>query len=388
MKHRILHSAPLLPLAICMIAGIIVQQWLCLSFPLLPFFLIFVVLSFVLRRWRHLQSIAISLSFMLLGAYTLQLSNNNDHSDHSPAPIVVKAQEWRSYLLRNFQNLQADDDEYAVLAAMTLGDKSAMTRETRELYSKTGASHVLALSGLHLGIIYMLLIYLMPGRRKWWGRLLLVLSIWAFALLTGLSNSIIRSATMISIYAVFSLRAGRQSSVNVLAFAALVMLLINPHTLFDIGFQMSFMAVLAILLIMPLTEHFVSEEYLQSHPLLKWLWGTVAVSTAAQIGVSPLIAYYFGRFSTYFLLTNLIVIPAVTVILYGSLLFFISSWTAIGMGVLWIVTMLNRVLEWTARLPMASIDGLHPSAFQVVLIYVVFAALYLFLVKLRPIAKD
>ena len=388
MKHRILYSAPLLPLAICMIAGIIVQQWLCLSFPLLPFFLVFVVLSFALRRWRHLQNIVIALSFMLLGACTLQLSNNNAHSESGPSPIVVKAQEWRNHLLRNFHDLKADDDQYAVLAAMTLGDKSAMTKATRELYSKTGASHVLALSGLHLGIIYMLLSYLMPGRRRWWGRLLLVLAIWAFALLTGLSTSLVRSATMISLYAVFSVRGGRMSSINVLAFAALVMLLINPRTLFDIGFQLSFMAVLAILLVMPLTEHFVSAEYLQKHPLIRWLWGMVAVSTAAQIGVAPLIAYYFGRFSTYFLLTNLIVIPAVTVILYGTLLFFITSWTAIGMALLWIVAMLNRLLEWTARLPLASIDGLHPSAFQVVLIYAVFACIYLFLLKLRPVAKE
>ena len=102
-------------------------------------------------------------------------------------------------------------------------------------------------------------------------RLLLVLAIWAFAILTGLSTSLVRSATMISLYAVFSVRGGRMSSVNVLDFAALIMLLINPRTLFDIGFQLSFMAVLAILLIMPLTEHFVSAEYLQSHPLLKWL---------------------------------------------------------------------------------------------------------------------
>ena len=271
---------------------------------------------------------------------------------------------------------------------MTLGDKTAMTKETRELYSKTGAAHVLALSGLHLGIIYMLLTYLMPGRRKWWGRLFLVLAIWAFALLTGLSTSIVRSTTMISIYAVFSLRGGRQSSVNVLAFTALVMLLIDPRTLFDIGFQLSFMAVLAILLIMPLTEHFVSATFLREHPLLRWLWGMVAVSTAAQIGVAPIIAYYFGRFSTYFLLTNLIVIPAVTIILYGSLLFFLTSWTPIGLALLWIVSRLNQTLDWTARLPLASIDGLHPSVIQVVLVYFAVACLYLFLLKLRPVAKE
>jgi competence protein ComEC len=279
---------------------------------------------------------------------------------------------------------------------MTLGDKSALSRELRDTYSVTGASHVLALSGLHLGILYMLLSFLLQSRyrQRVWSQAVLVLSIWAFALLVGLPVSVVRSATMISLFAIFSVGHRPHLSVNLLCLAALVILLQNPYALFDVGFQLSFVSVASILLLLPLftPDPLPQAERAPAPSLFRRFTtsvvGLLAVSLVAQVGVAPLIAYYFGRFSTYFLLTNLIVIPAVTVILYGSLLFFISSWTAIGMGVLWIVTMLNRVLEWTARLPMASIDGLHPSAFQVVLIYVVFAALYLFLVKLRPIAKD
>ena len=263
----------------------------------------------------------------------------------------------------------------AVLAAMTLGDKSALTSDLRETYSITGASHVLALSGLHLGIIYMLLSVLMLGRRGYAvTQVVIILSIWAFALLTGLSTSVVRAATMLTLYALFSIGDRGRSPLNVLSFTAIVLLLLDCRMLFDVGFQMSFLSVLAILLFMPLFDRLVSFDYLMRHPFLRWVYRLSAVSVAAQLGVGPLIAFYFHRFSTYFLLSNFVVIPAATLILYGALLTLLVP--PVGVVLAWLVGALNKVLGWLSALPYASIDHLQLSLLQLLMVYVLVGCLY------------
>ena len=223
--------------------------------------------------------------------------------------------------------------------------------------------------------------------RRWQmaSQLLIVLSIWAFVFLVGLSTSVVRSAMMLSIYALMSLGHRDKMSVNTLAFSAIVLLIFNPLSLFDVGFQMSFMAVFAILILYPLFEGVFSQEYLLSHRIVKWVWGMVTVSCAAQIGVAPLIAYYFGRFSTYFLLTNFVVIPATTLILYLSLLVFIVP--SLAYLLLYVVGLLNSVLTKMAALPGASIDGLTPTVLQVVMVYVIIASCYFLVLFLRKNSK-
>lgn len=276
----------------------------------------------------------------------------------------------RSRLLKRLAVDESSEDQYAVVAAMALGDKSALTKELREVYAVTGASHVLALSGLHLGIIYTLLSMLIVGRRwQMVSQVLIVLSIWAFVFLVGMSTSVVRSATMITIYALFSLGHRNKMTVNTLAFTAIVMLMVNPLSLYDVGFQMSFMAVFAILVLMPLMMSVFSQEYLLSHEVVRWFYSMVAVSCAAQIGTAPLIAYYFGRFSTYFLLTNFLVVPAAILILWLSPV--VLAFPSLAYLLLYIVKCLNTVLEQIAAWPGASIEALHPSVLQTAMIYVV-----------------
>jgi competence protein ComEC len=160
-------------------------------------------------------------------------------------------------------------------------------------------------------------------------------------------------------------------------------LLVNPSSLYDVGFQMSFSAVLAILLLMPLFESFFPENYFVGRPVQRYIYNMVALSVAAQIGVAPLIAYYFGRFSTYFLLTNFIVIPVATVILYGALL--VVAFPSFSSIILWIVGMLNKALGWISQMPCASIDGLHPSVFQICLLYIAFFCIYFSLRTLQRV---
>lgn len=275
-------------------------------------------------------------------------------------------------------------DAYAVVAAMALGDKSALTQELKDVYSVTGASHILALSGLHLGIIYTLL-SLFVFRRRWQvlSQMVIILSIWTFVFLVGMSTSVVRSAVMLSVYALLSLSHRDRMSVNTLAFTAIVMLMISPMSLFDVGFQMSYMAVLSILLFVPLMESVFTAKYLMSHRVVRWLWGMVAVSLSAQIGTAPLIAYYFGRFSCYFLLTNFIVIPAAMLILYLSLVVLIVP--SLAYILFDIVAVLNSLLTKMALIPGASIDNLHPTKTQTTMIYVIIVAVYLLAVKLTCI---
>lgn len=288
---------------------------------------------------------------------------------------------YRHQLLERYRRMGAGESEYAVLAAMTLGDKSAMPRELRHVYAVSGASHVLALSGLHLGILYMALSLLVVNRR--WrvvSQFVAVTAIWAFVLLVGLPASVVRAAVMVTVYGLVALTGRGRMSVNALALAALCILMVSPDSLFDVGFQLSFAAMLAILLLLPLLDRKPLRQYLFDRPVLRWLWGLTAVSLAAQVGTAPLVAHYFGRFATYFLLTNLLVIPAATAILclaVPALLF-----PSLGGLLLTVVGWLNAALTFmAARLPYASIEGLHPSIPQTALLYLIIACTYLIILR-------
>ena len=205
--------------------------------------------------------------------------------------------------------------------------------------------------------------------------------------LVGLPISVVRAAAMLSVYAFLSLFHRNKMSVNTLAFTAIIMLLFNPLALYDVGFQLSFLAVFSILLWHPLFQSVFSQQYLLSHRPVMWGWSLVGLSCAAQIGVAPLIAYYFGRFSTYFLLTNFVVVPAATLILYLSLLvLFIPPLTFL---LVFVVGFLNKTLTLIASIPGASIEGLHPTVLQVTMVYVIIGAVYLLMLRLgRASAKE
>ncbi len=376
---NVFHKAPLLIPAVCLMAGIVLGSHLLWPVPLcMVVLLAMVIVTALLGRWGKLQTIAIALCSVILGILVVRMDDGRGMKDDGR---IERTQQYflhqRTLLLKRLQSSGLSDDQYAVVAAMALGDKSALTHELRETYSMTGASHILALSGLHLSIIYALLSMLVVGRR--WqtiSQVAIILSIWAFVFLVGMSASVVRSAVMLTVYALLALGHRKKMSVNTLAFTAIVMLLVSPQALFDVGFQMSFMAVFSILLFVPLFYRPFSAEYLMTHRVVKWIWGMVTISIAAQIGVAPLIAYYFGRFSCYFLLTNFIVIPAATIILYLSLATLLIP--SIGVLLASIVGLLNTTLLYIATIPGATIEGLHPSIMLTASIYgIIFSAYYL-----------
>ncbi len=267
----------------------------------------------------------------------------------------------------------SDRSSMAVFMAMTLGDKSALTTDLKEEYSIAGASHVLALSGLHMGILYGFLIFFLRGqRRRWFAQFLLLTTIWTYVLLVGMAASILRAALMLTVFTVVRMVGRESHSANTLAFSAIVMLLANPSALFDAGFQMSFMAVLSILLFVPLLNGFMP-ALVRRYYILRKVWDLLAVSCAAQVFTAPIVAYYFGRFSTYFLLTNLLAIPCVTVVLCLSCVLFMLYWWDGAWGILIdilsvVMRLLNDALSWVASLPFASIEDLHPTVLQVFLL--------------------
>jgi competence protein ComEC len=172
------------------------------------------------------------------------------------------------------------------------------------------------------------------------------------------------------------LNYNKPPSVNTLALTALIILLPSPNSLFDVGFQLSFLAMFAILTVQPFMQGLVPASFLLRHRLLRWLWGLTTVSIAAQLGTAPLVAYYFGRIATYALLTNMVAIPAVTVILLlAPIALFIPPSAQILMMT---VRGFNSTLQFiSTRLPAANIENLTPSAIQVLMVYVIIAALLL-----------
>lgn len=298
------------------------------------------------------------------------------------------------------QTAAEDDQRTAVVAAMVLGDKHAIDSETKDDYSVSGASHVLALSGLHLGIIYGILTLLFGRglRRRWLSQALVITAVWTYVALVGMGASVVRAAVMLTICS-FCIVAGRdKASVNALSLAAIVMLVANPLCLWDVGTQMSFMAVLAIVLFYAPLYHLLPKDgkLFKARPLntiIKMLWGTAAVSLAAQIGTAPLVAYYFGRFSCYFLLTNYIVVPCASLIIYGALAVFLSApLPAVSAVLLQVLTavsaFLNAAVSWIASLPGASIDNIRINAVQVACYYAAVAivcAIAYYIRSLRPL---
>lgn len=299
-----------------------------------------------------------------------------------------RALESREKIVSLYRKLNFKHDELAVLSALTVGDKDELSEDIIETYSITGASHVLALSGLHIGIIYALFWFLFaPLWRRWKCLkalliLFILLFLWGFAFLTGLSSSVIRSVMMFSILGLAGLQSEKPLSLNTLAATALLMLLYNSAWLFDVGFQLSFSAVAAILLFQPKLYGWWPVKF----RILRYVWGLITVSIAAQLGTAPLVMFYFSRFSTHFLLTNLWVIPMVTLVLYSAvLLLVLTPFPLLQEGFAIVVKALvhtqNNVLQKIETFPFATVDGIWLNTWEVLLLYLSILFLYRCLVR-------
>lgn len=380
MRNSVSENAPLVKIAIGLMAGMVAERYV-VSLPLFPLLVALTLTAFCLWRHAYLQSAVIISCFVVLGALLMRQAQQEppqaSRLEHSKTYFLSQ----RARLLDRLSENGVDGDAYAVVAAMALGDKAQLTKELKNTYAVTGAAHILALSGLHLSIIYTLLSLLLY-RRRWQvvSQVLIISCIWLFVFLVGMSASVVRSAVMLTVYALLSLGDRNRMSVNTLAFTAIVMLMVHPLSLFDIGFQLSFLAVLSILVWYPVFESLFPQSFLKSHRVVRWLWSLLGVSCAAQLGTAPLVAYYFGRFSSLFLMTNFVVIPFAPLILYLVLAVLLVP--SLAYLLIYIVSALNTVLAFVASISWVSIEELHPSILQIIMVYVIIAAAYLLIDRL------
>ena len=302
--------------------------------------------------------------------------------------VRISALAFRAKLLDDFRRLGFSGNGYAVLTAMTLGERVSMPDSLIDDYSVSGALHVLSLSGLHLGIIYSILSFVfLRRRRRLVVQVTVVCAVWAYVFIVGLPVSAVRSAVMLTLCSFTTLLNRDNMSPNSLALAAVAVLLCSPLNLYDVGFQMSFVSVLFIVLLYrPLYSALPGRA--KRMFLVRDVCSMTIVSVVAQIGVAPLVAFYFGRFSCYFLLANFVVIPVSFLILCGAVLVVCTGWVPWFQELLcrwlsWLVDFMNAGVTFVASLPGASVEGVMLNFVQLAMVYVAVASVCILVTYLR-----
>ena len=285
-------------------------------------------------------------------------------------PLVALSFRFRSWSQGVLEKYISGEQELAVASALILGIKDGLDNELVNAYSSSGAMHVLAVSGLHVGIIYMIIQFLLrPVYSRRYGKVILALLsiglLWTYAFVTGLSPSVLRAVTMFSVIA--GARALNYSTniFNTLAFSAFVLLLWEPYMIMSVGFQLSYLAVIGIVYLQPR----LYQLWVPRSRFLDQVWQITCVSFAAQLATCSLGLLYFHQFPVYFLVSNLFVIPGALVALcLGIVLLVVSSIPLMATGVGWVfngvLQLLNFLVISVEKLPFSLIDNIHITTFQ------------------------
>ena len=273
----------------------------------------------------------------------------------------------------------------SIIEAMTIGRKANLSSDTRNAYANAGISHILALSGFHVGIIVLMIQFfflknIMPFRWQWISNLLIIATLWCYALLTGMSPSLVRATTMFTILLLCQSFSRENIGINSCAFAFFFMLCINPFYLHNIGFQLSFIAVGGICLYAQRITHSCPTH----NPLIRFFWSLIFITFICALFTAPLVAYYFGKFTLISLVSNLIIFPFVYLLIGASILWWVFLWCEPINNVLtdllnWTANTLNSIVERLSSLPFATIEW-HPNIFTTLICYVLLLVLsYFFL---------
>ena len=293
----------------------------------------------------------------------------------------------RSWVINKLQQYIEGDKEAGVAEALLIGYRNDLDKDLVQAYSNTGVVHIIAISGLHLGMIYFVLMRFMNlfKNRNWsrWATPILILSVlWIFTFLAGAAPSILRSAVMFS-FIVIGQTINRKSSIyNTLAASAFVMLCINPNYLFDIGFQLSYAAVVSLAAFAkPIHNWFYTKN-----KSLDFLWSLASVTLAAQVLTVPIIFYSFHQFPTLFLITNIFIVPLSTIILFAEILLLAISFIPVaasyaGIATGWLLHIMNSFIENINSLPIAVYGGIQISISETILLYAAIIALSLWLLN-------
>ncbi|MGB6269157.1 MAG: ComEC/Rec2 family competence protein, partial [Olleya sp.] len=289
---------------------------------------------------------------------------------------------FRDYINTKLNDYNYSNDQLSIINALILGQRQNITKEVYDNYTNAGAIHILAVSGLHVGIILLILNFVFrPVERLKNGKniktIILLILLWTYALIAGGSASIIRATTMFSIVAI-GMNLKRPTNIyNTLAISVFILLLIKPNFLFDVGFQLSYAAVIAIVSFQPILERLWSPKY----KLINLLWKTLTVTVSAQFGIIPISLYYFHQFPSLFWLSNLVIIPFLGVILgLGLLVITLSLFgtpqtllsDAFGLVINW----MNQFFGWISNQEDFLILDIPFTILQVVVSYLVIFSVY------------
>ena len=309
-----------------------------------------------------------------------KLIKNND------SWLKRKAERSRNNLIKIYEDYGIKGNELAIISALTLGYKDKLDLEIKKKYSATGAMHILAVSGLHVGIIFVVFTALLKflNRNKYTKfikAILLISILWFYAILTGMSASVLRSSLMFTMI-IIAQTINRNSNIyNTIASSAFLLLFINPFNIYDVGFQLSYLAVLGIVYFQPKIQSLIIIE----NKYIEKIWILVSVSIAAQISTAPISIYYFNQFPNLFILTNIIVIPLTVVIIYTTIAFILTS-SVMYIGDFFgyilnkIVWILNYLISIINNIP-HSLSALTFNLTEVLLLYMSIILLAIFAEK-------
>lgn len=327
------------------------------------------LLSYAMKRRGALPLASLCIFFCLLGLLRSQYSALT----LIPSYIIDCSQKLSLLLPNALKHAPMSERTCGLLEAMLLGIRTNMDSSMRDLFRQAGAAHVLALSGLHLGILSGVFIFwlqrvLTSGWRYLVG-IVGIIMMWSYALLTGFPVSLCRAALMMSLLVVGQMRLVGNNTWHTLGFAAFLLLMLNPNTLFDIGFQMSFAAVTGILLFYePLTQ-----IWMPSNTALRWLLNLSVVSLSAQLGVFPISLYWFHQFTIVSFITSPVIILFTTLILYLAVILFallpFGKGALVAVCIEWLVISECWLMQKSLLLPFSRVVDVYLSIGEVVLMY-------------------
>jgi competence protein ComEC len=308
------------------------------------------------------------------------------NKEHSRTLYGIAAN-WRTIIIQNLKKENIEANELGIIQALLLGERNDISEETYTNYKNAGAIHILAVSGLHIGILLLLLQFLLRPLEllpagKHIKLVLIVVLLWCFAFLAGLSPSVVRAVTMFSFLA-YAVSLNRPANkFNILALSMFFILLIKPSYLFQVGFQMSYAAVFAILWIYPLMQRF----WFPKNRIIRYIWQLLSVSTAAQLGVLPISLFYFHQFPGLFFVANLIIIPFLGLILAFGILVIILSLLNILPSFISkiyneIIMYMNTIVEWIAQQEAFIFRNISFDGVQLLLLYTIIIAFIIALIK-------
>lgn len=323
------------------------------------------------------------------GIYYMSFLNENSININGNNANAIEILSYKGvvFLKKIFDHYIKDTVSRGVTEALIFGYKDDLPKDLIESYSKTGTLHVLAVSGMHVALVFLLLskILWFFDLKKYGKKIkpiLIILSVWIYCIITGLSPSVIRAGVMISLVVTGKMLNRTINIYNIIFASAFIILLINPLWIYNVGFQLSFAAVIGIVFL----QEYIKKLWKPGNKITNAIWEIIVISISAQIAAFALCLYYFNQFPNYFILSNLIIIPLTTAIIYvGTLLVVFSKISSVAGFLSAIVTFLVKLTNYCVvkieNLPFSFIDGVKISALQTFFIYVVIASMIFWLIK-------